>query len=83
MVPSKLTPQKCFLDIVDKITHIEKPKDEIIQEFVEKIVDHYRIKKEGITTRKVETYYNVIIKFELPVLYNFDLSENETQSIAY
>ncbi len=42
-----------------------------------------RMKKDGVTTQKVEIYYNVIGKFELPPLYNFDLSENETQSITY
>lgn len=74
---------KMFLDIVDKTTHIEKLTAEIVREFIDKIVVHHRIKKDGITTQKVEIYYNVIGKFELPPLYNFDLSENETQSITY
>lgn len=74
---------KMFLDIVDKTTHIEKLTAEIVREFIDKIVVHHRIKKEGVTTQKVEIYYNVIGKFELPPLYNFDLSENETQSITY
>lgn len=74
---------KMFLDIVDKTTHIEKLTAEIVREFIDKIVVHHRIKKDGITTQKVEIYYNVIGKFELPPLYNFDSSENETQSITY
>lgn len=72
---------KMFLDIIDKTTHIETLTAEIVREFIEKIVVHHRKKKDGITTQKVEIYYNVIGKFELPPLYNLDLSENKTQEI--
>lgn len=74
---------KMFLDIIDKTTHIENLTAEIVREFIEKIVVHHRIKKDGITTQKVEIYYNVIGKFELPPLYNLNSSENKTQTITY
>lgn len=71
------------MDIIDKTTHIEFLTAEIVREFIEKIVVHHRIKKDGITTQKVEIYYNVIGKFELPPLYNPNSSEKETQTITY
>lgn len=74
---------KMFLDIIDKTTHIENLTAEIVREFIEKIVVHHRIKKDGITTQKVEIYYNVIGKFDLPPLYNLNSSENKTQTITY
>lgn len=71
------------LDIIDKTMYIENLTAEIVREFIEKIIIHYRIKKDCITTQKVEIYYNVIEKFELPPLYNLNSSENETQTITY
>ncbi len=60
---------KVFLDIVEKSTHLEKLSTEVVREFIDKIVVHHRQEIEGVTYQKVEIYYNVIGRFELPTWY--------------
>ncbi len=57
---------KMFLDIVEKTTHLEKLTADVVREFIDKIVVHHRQESGGVTTQKVEIYYNVIGKFEIP-----------------
>ena len=60
---------KMFLDIVEKTTHLEKLTVNVVREFIDKIVVHHRQESGGVTTQKVEIYYNVIGKFEIPPLF--------------
>ncbi len=76
---------KMFLDIVEKTTHLEKLTADIVREFIDKIVVHHRKEENGVTTQKVEIYYNVIGKFELPPVYelpNFSSMAEAESSLA-
>ena len=57
---------KVFLDIIDKTTHLDTLTADVVREFIDKIVVHHRGEVNGMTTQKVEIYYNVIGKFEIP-----------------
>ena len=57
---------KVFLDIVDRTTDPEKLTEDIVRDFIDKIVVHHRKVVDGVTTQKVEIFYNVIGKFEPP-----------------
>lgn len=63
---------KMFLEIVEKTTHLEKLTADVVREFIDKIVVHHRKEENGVTTQKVEIYYNVIGKVELPSLYELE-----------
>lgn len=71
---------KLFLDIVENTTHLEKLTAEVVREFIDKIVVHHRKEAGGITTQKVEIYYNVIGKFELPPCYTLETASNLEQA---
>ena len=60
---------KMFLDIVEKTTHLEKLTVDVVWEFIDKIILHHRQESGGVITQKVEIYYNVIGKFEIPPLF--------------
>ena len=69
---------KMFLDIVEKTTHLEKLTADVVREFIDKIVVHHRQESGGVTTQKVEIYYNVIGKFEIPPMF----AEQEQKATA-
>lgn len=55
--------------IVEKTTHLEKPTADVVREFIDKIVVRHRQESGGVTTQKVEIFYNVIGKFEPPPIF--------------
>lgn len=67
---------KMFLDIVDKTTHIDTLTADIVRKFIDKIIVHHREEKDSVTTQKVEIYYNVIGRFELPASYELETATN-------
>ena len=74
-----------LLGIVEKTTHLEKLTANVVREFIDKIVVHHRKEENGVTTQKVEIYYNVIAKFELPPVYelmNFSSMAEVEESLA-
>ena len=76
---------KMFLDIVEKTTHLEKLTADVVREFIDKIIVYHRKEENGLTTQKVEIYYNVIGKFELPPVYelpNFSSMAEAEESLA-
>lgn len=60
---------KMFLSIVEKTTKLETLTANTLREFVDKIVVHEGEKVGDIITQKIEIFYNVIGKFELPEQY--------------
>lgn len=62
----KIDTAKLFLNIIDKTTHLEVLTADIVREFIDKIVVHHRERLNGVDTQKVEIFYNVIGKFEIP-----------------
>ncbi len=60
---------KAFLEIVDKTTQLETLTADVVREFIEKIVVHHRRTEGEVTTQKIEIFYNVIGKFEIPPQY--------------
>lgn len=73
---------KMFLDIVESTTHPEKLTEDVVRQFIDKIVVHHRKGENGITTQKVEIYYNVIGKFELPPDYDIPTARNAEEAKA-
>ena len=73
---------KMFLDIVESTTHLEKLTEDVVRQFIDKIVVHHRKEENGITTQKVEIYYNVIGKFELPPDYDIPTARNAEEAKA-
>lgn len=73
---------KMFLDIVENTTHLEKLTAEVVRNFIDKIVVHHRKEENGITTQKIEIYYNVIGKFEIPSNYVLPTASNLTEAKA-
>ena len=73
---------KMFLDIVESTTHLEKLTEDVVRQFIDKIVVHHRKEENGITTQKVEIYYNVIGKFELPPDYDIPTVRNADEAKA-
>ena len=69
---------KVFFDIVDRTVDPEKLTEDIVRDFIDKIVVHHRKVVDGVTTQKVEIFYNVIGKFEPPPI--FDSEENQANS---
>ncbi len=67
-----------FLDIVESTTHPGKLTEDVI----DKIVVHHRKEENVITTQKVEVYYNVIGKFELPPDYDIPTVRNAEEAKA-
>lgn len=55
-----------FLRLVRKYTDIKELTPEILHEFIDKIVVHHREVQFGKTVQKVEIYYRMIGKIELP-----------------
>ncbi len=55
-----------FLRLVRKYTDIKELTPEILHEFIDKIVVHHREMQFGKTVQKVEIYYEMIGKIELP-----------------
>ncbi|GAA6396769.1 DUF4368 domain-containing protein [Solibaculum mannosilyticum] len=55
-----------FLQLVRKYTDIKELTPEILHEFIDKIVVHHREVQFGKTVQKVEIYYRMIGKVELP-----------------
>ena len=66
---------KVFLDIVDRTTDPEKLTEDIVRDFIDKIVVHHRKVVDGVTTQKVEIFYNVIGKFEPPPIFDSEESQ--------
>ena len=66
---------KVFLDIVERTTDPEKLTEYIVRDFIDKIVVHYREVVDGVTTQKVEIFYNVIGKFEPPPIFDSEESQ--------
>lgn len=61
---------------MDKTTNIDTLSADIVRKFIGKIIVCHREEKDGITTQKVEIYYNVIGKFELPQNYKLETANN-------
>ena len=55
-----------FLQLVRKYTDIQELTPEILREFIDKIVVHHREQQFGQTVQKVEIYYKMIGRMELP-----------------
>ncbi len=55
-----------FLKIVRKYSEVEELTLGILQEFIDKIVVHYREEIMGETIQKVEIYYKIIGHIEIP-----------------
>ncbi len=66
---------KVFLDIVERTTDPEKLTEDIVRDFIDKIVVHHRKVVDGVTTQKVEIFYNVIEKFEPPPIFDSEKSQ--------
>ena len=66
---------KVFLDIVERTTDPEKLTEDIVRDFIDKIVVHHREVVNGVTTQKVEIFYNVIGKFEAPPIFDSEESQ--------
>lgn len=65
----KIDTAKIFLEIVDKTTHLDELSADVLREFVDKIIIHEREKCGKIYSQKIEIFYNVIGKFEIPIEY--------------
>ena len=63
-----------FLEMVKKYTDVTKLTQDILSEFIDKIVVHHREELYGDTVQKVEIYYKMIGFIELPQM---DKSEKE------
>ncbi|MDD6478907.1 MAG: recombinase family protein [Oscillospiraceae bacterium] len=73
---------KMFLDIIEKTSRLEKLTADVVREFIDKIVIHHRKEENGVTTQRVEIYYNVIGKFEIPSNYVLPTASNLTEAKA-
>ena len=69
---------KVFLDIVERTTDPEKLTEDIVRDFIDKIVVYHREVVDGVTTQKVEIFYNVIGKFEPPPILDSEESQTST-----
>lgn len=51
--------------MVKKYTEINELTDEILHEFVKKVVVHHKVKIDGVKTQQVDIYYNSIGHIEI------------------
>lgn len=54
-----------LINLVKKYTEINELTDEIVQEFIQKIVVHHKVKIDGVKTQQVDIYYNGIGHIEI------------------
>ena len=54
-----------LINIVKKYTEINELTDEIVHEFIQKIVIHHKVKINGVKTQQIDIYYNGIGHVEI------------------
>ena len=54
-----------LINLVKKYTEINELTDEIVQEFIQKVVIHHKVKIDGVKTQQVDIYYNGIGHIEI------------------
>ena len=54
-----------LINLVKKYTEINEITDEIVQEFIQKIVVHHKIKVDDVKTQQIDIYYNGIGHVEI------------------
>ena len=54
-----------LINLVKKYTEINELTDEIIHEFVQKVVVHHKVKIDGVKTQQVDIYYNGVGHIEI------------------
>ena len=54
-----------LINVVKKYTEINELTDEILHEFVKKVVVHHKVKIDGVKTQQVDIYYNSIGHIEI------------------
>ena len=54
-----------LINIVKKYTEINELTDEIVHEFIQKIVVHHKVKINGVKTQQIDIYYNGIGHVEI------------------
>ena len=54
-----------LINLVKKYTEINELSAEIVQEFIQKIVIHQKVKIDGVKTQQVDIYYNDIGHIEI------------------
>ena len=54
-----------LMNLVKKYTEINELTNEIVQEFIQKIVVHHKVKIDGVKTQQVDIYYNGVGHIEI------------------
>ena len=54
-----------LMNLVKKYTEINELTNEIVQEFIQKIVVHHKVKVDGVKTQQVDIYYNGVGHIEI------------------
>lgn len=54
-----------LIKLVKKYTEINELTNEIIQEFIQKIVIHHKVKIDGVNIKQVDIYYNGVGHIEI------------------